>query len=706
MGAYSRVGSNGFVNYDDGPYVYKNSHVTGGLTWENVCWSIASTEVANWHPLTWLSLQATAQFFGAEPGAFHLTNLALHLSSVALLYGVLRRLTGSSGRSAFVAACFAVHPLHVESVAWAAERKDVLSGFFWLLTLSAYVWFVRNPGFWRYFAVILCFAFGLASKPMLVTLPFVLLLLDYWPLQRSSRSSVDGSNPERFGPVHFSRLAAEKLPLIGLAIACSVITVVAQSKGGAVRPLELLPLPLRVENALVSYVVYLRKAVWPSDLAVMYPYPHDYPFWQVLGAATFLIVVTAFVVLKGRRYRYLPFGWFWYLGTLVPVIGLVQVGIQSWADRYTYLPLIGIYVIVAWGVPDLLARLGQNQRSAQTVAYLTVIALAVMTWLQVGYWRDSVTLWERTIELTDNNYVAHSNLGGALLRYNQLEAAAQHFTIASQIDPQEPTPSALLGMVRLRQGRLAEAIEACRRALELKHDHPDARLTLGNALKVSGRLEEAVKEYEEAIRLRPESSEANNNLGTTLAQLGRSAEAIRCLQEAERLDPTQPETSYNLGLSLVEFGDYSGAVDAYRGAVRLKPDTAKYHVGLAQALFESGHSAEAREEYRVASRLDPNWIDGAIEAAWSMATDPDPARRRGILAVQFARQLCQATDYRRPNFLDTLAAAYAETGRFDEAASYARKALALLPPDGRDAPAVRYRLGLYERRQPYRSALP
>ena len=421
---YATVWHHDFVAWDDPDYITKNPNVSHGLTWRAAWWALTTGYAANWHPLTWLSHMLDVQLYGLHAGPHLITNLALHIGSAILLFGLLHQMTGALGRSAFVATLFSVHPLHVESVAWASERKDVLSTLFWMLTLWAYVGYTRQPGLRRYVVVVVLFGLGLMAKPMLVTLPFVLLLLDYWPLNRVSLGA--GQN--------WWRLVREKLPLLLLAAASSIVTYLVQREGGAVRGLEALPLNLRLTNAAVSYVGYIAKMLWPVRLAAFYPFVRSMPVWWAPGSILILAVVSLAVVKGARRYPYAGVGWLWYVGTLVPVIGLVQVGGQSMADRYTYVPYIGLFVILAWGLPDLLSGWRYRRIALPVAAAFAVAACMLVARSQVQSWSNSIALWSHAIEVTNDNYRAHSNLANFLSDRGEVAVAIGHYNEALRID--------------------------------------------------------------------------------------------------------------------------------------------------------------------------------------------------------------------------------------------------------------------------------
>ncbi len=427
-----------FINFDDPEYVTDNRHVQDGLTVEGILWAFTTGHAANWHPLTWISHMVDVQLFGLQPGWHHLTNLLFHLANTLLLFLVLNRMTKALWQSAFVAALFALHPLHVESVAWVAERKDVLSTFFWMLTMGMYVSYVARPGLTRYLTLLLCFALGLMAKPMLVTLPFVLLLLDYWPLQRLEQKKPPqevrkplSKDKKRTPPVKapvqpvdhwplIRPLLTEKIPLFVLAVLSSIVTYLVQHHGGAVESLEAFPPSARVANAFVSYSTYMVKMLWPTNLAVFYPHPRWWPLWQVLGSVVLLIAITVLAIRGAKKRPYAAVGWLWYVGTLVPVIGVVQVGSQAMADRYTYIPLVGLFIIVAWAVPELLKKWPYRKEALIVLSALCLLCLFLVTWRQVGYWRNSIALYDHALEVTDANSLIHNNRGTAYSKPRQV----------------------------------------------------------------------------------------------------------------------------------------------------------------------------------------------------------------------------------------------------------------------------------------------
>jgi tetratricopeptide (TPR) repeat protein len=481
-----------------------------------------------------------------------MTSLLFHMLNTLLLFAVLGETTGAPWRSAFVAALFALHPLHVESVAWISERKDVLSTFLGLLTMWTYVRYVRHSKSRYYFLGLVCFALGLLAKPMLVTLPFVLLLMDYWPL---GRLKFEGHEAKAQGSKHAStrsmvfHLFREKLPLFALALGASLATFLVQRAEGSMEALASIPLKIRLANALVSYVTYMGKMIWPSGLAVFYPYHDVVPLWQAAGAGILVISITAVAVWLSRRFPYLPVGWFWYVGTLVPVIGIVQVGEQSMADRYTYIPLIGLFIIFAWGLNDLLSAF-RYRRLVAVAASTVVVALAVTTWLQTRHWSDSVALFEHTLRVTRDNYVAHINLGSAMAGDGRYEDAIGHISKALQIKPDYADGHYNMGVVLAYQGKYSQAVSHFLKAIEIKPRFADAHVNLGVTRARQGDLVGAIGDYTKALQIQPVSAQTHNNMGVALARLGRTQEAIKHFSEALRIAPGYGGAQKNLRISL------------------------------------------------------------------------------------------------------------------------------------------------------------
>jgi tetratricopeptide (TPR) repeat protein len=580
-----------FVSFDDGPYVYDNPIVQKGLTWEGFRWALTYSEIGHWHPLTWLSHMLDCQLFGVNAGEHHLTNVLLHMATVILLFLVLRQMTGALWRSAFVSAVFAIHPLRVESVAWVAERKDVLSGMFFMLTLGAYVSYVRHPrSAVRYGAVLLFFALGLLSKNMLVTLPFVLLLLDYWPLKRVSD----------FSPRVLLRLVAEKIPLFMLTVATALVSekVAAGNR---------LSFALRLENAVTSYVTYLWQMIDPTGLACLYPNPvNDLPLWQVAGALVLLVAMSVAAFAFRKTQPSLLVGWLWYLGVMIPVIGIVQISYYSHADRYTYLPQIGIYLFLTWSAVDLL----RDHRAVLVgVATIILAALIFFARTQTAYWQNSESLWAHALACTSGNYIAHNSLGNALFQ----------------------------------KGRVDEAIVQFQKVLQIKPDFADAHLNLGNALLQKGGMDEAIVHYQQVLQIKPDDALAHSNLGAALYQKG----------------------------------NLDGAIAQYQQALQSDSNSTLARINLDNALLQKGTLADAITQIQKSPQINPETLEVQNDPAWTLATAPQASLRNGNQAVELAQQVNQLTGGTNLIFLRSLAAAFAETGRFADAQQSAQKAIDL-----------------------------
>jgi tetratricopeptide (TPR) repeat protein len=603
LAVYWPVREQQFVNLDDDLYVTENPYVLHGLTWEGARWAFTTSHGTHWLPLTWLSHMLDCQLFGVNAGALKLVNVAFHIASSLLLFLALKRATAAEGPSAFVAMVFALHPLRVESVAWVAERKDVLSTFFWMLALWAYVQYVKRPGAGRYLWVIAFFVLGLMAKPMVVTLPFVLLLLDFWPLGRTPWSPPVHQGVSKADP---RRVVREKLPMFALAAGWSVITFWVTHGAGAIVSTEKIPVGLRVTNALMSYGRYLGKMVWPQELAVLYPFSGVWSVSSVAIVTFFLVCGSVMVVRVADRHPYLVVGWFWYLGTLIPVIGLVQVGVQSMADRFTYIPSIGILICVAWGVADMAAAKPQMRMAAAVGAAVVVSACAVATRMQLRYWSDSVTLLSRTVAVTAGNPLAQSNLGVALCNQGREYEGIAHLQEAVRLSPNFGYAHGHLGRAYFLLGRVGEGLDHLRKAVALDPGSALAHNNLGIALAQEGRLEDAAAEFAEAVRLKPDYALAQIDLGGVLASLGRAEEALPHVREAVRLRPDSADAQDNLGYALAALGRYSEARARYEQALRLNPNHADAHYNLGILFAKEGKINEASVHLQSALQTEPN----------------------------------------------------------------------------------------------------
>ena len=743
-----------FIHLDDPDYVTENPHVKAGLTWAGLGWAFRTSFSSNWHPLTWLSHMMDCQFYGLNPAGHHLTNVVFHVSNALLLLLLFERMTGALWPSAFVAGLFALHPCHVESVAWISERKDVLSTFFFMLTLWAYVRYVeqsrgqksdvrnqkssssifRRPSSIFYTCALIFFALGLMSKPMLVSLPCVMLLLDWWPLKRIQ------VNTQASQFKAFAALLFEKAPFFGLAILSSIMTFLAQRSEGSVLSLGLLPMAPRVANTLLAYEKYLSKAFWPVDLAVFYPYPREWSGWALAGAALLLASLTTAALVGLQRKPYLAVGWFWFLGTLVPVIGLVQVGQQAMADRYSYIPLVGVFVLAAWCLGEAANR-WLWLKLPIIISSVAVLALCLpATRQQLRFWKNERVLFEHALAVTSGNHIAYTVLGALSLREGDsataigylsraltiapaypeahhnlgcaMQAQAKHteaissFREALRLNPRYAKAYEALGVSLFRLGNFREAEAAFRQALELKPGNLEAQLNLAMALHNLGRLDAAKESYEKVLLAEPESITAHQGLGNILSIQGHFDQAA--VHYAKALEPRPGDSNLRTvyGVALAAQGKLDEAVAQLYSALAAKPDNAHAHYELAQVLVRQGKTQEAVFHYRHTLLLEPNQAEALNNLAWILATDPSPPVRNGAEAVGLAKRACESTGYRQAQLIGTLAAAYAEAGRFTEAQLMAEKAGQLARQMGLMELAAKNEelLKLYRANRPYHAA--
>lgn len=725
--AFSHSISHDFVNFDDDTYVTANDNVQAGLGWKGFRWAWTTFHSANWHPLTWLSLQLDVTLFSG-PGsvAFHITNVFLHAINTVLLLIVLHSLTGAVWRSAIVAAIFGVHPLHVESVAWISERKDLLSTLFGFLALWAYAAWATRRGWLAYLGLLLAFAASLLAKPMWVTLPCLLLVLDFWPLGRLRRGNI-------------LPLLLEKLPLFALSAASSVVTVRAQQGSKAFDALAGLSLPARVLNAVESYAIYLRETVWPTGLTVFYPHPGEAidPV-PALAAGALLAVITGLVLWQTRRRPYLLAGWLWFVGMLVPVIGIVQVGVQAHADRYMYVPMVGLLIAVAWGGGELAAAAPWLRTSLRGVAVLAIAACLALTLRQMTFWANSTTLWERALTVTQDNFVAHGNLADIYFVQGRSEDALFHYRESARLFP-TARQYRNLGVRLQWLGRGEESIAALQEALRLQPDDVDTLRVLGRLYLEQRKFAEATEYYGEYDRLRPDTADAKFLLGQVRAVAGDTSEALAYFEQAAQLNPRNPQYPTSTGLALLRLdkreealrafdhalqlnprfaaahsgkGDvqafaanWKEATDSYERAALLAQTNARYYLAFAGTLREAGNANKAAQVAALAIRIDPTVPDGAVAEAWRMATSNDAKQRYAKRALFWAKLACDLVRDPPARALDALAAAYAESGQFNRATDAAERALKkaeAAPAQAALAAEVRQRLALYKAGKPYR----
>jgi tetratricopeptide (TPR) repeat protein len=737
-----------FVNFDDDLYVYQNPVVLNGLTLQGVGYIFTHQMCDFYHPLTMLSLMLDYQIYGLNAGGYHLTNVLLHAATTVLLFLVLRRMMDNrTGKnvctvatpvsalwpSAFVAAVFAIHPLRAESVAWVTERKDVLSGLFFVLTLGAYVRYTRVPfSLVRYMTVILLFALGLLSKPSLVTLPCLLLILDYWPLARTQ------STAARPLWMVWRPLIVEKIPLFGLSALLCVATLLTQEHYMA--SVAESSLPTRLGYAAVSYVVYLKQMFYPAGLIVLYHFPEKgLPLSEIVAALTLLAGITAGTLALRRRHPYLLVGWLWYLGMLVPMIGLVHVGAAARADRFTYLAQIGAYVMMVWAAEDLAASWQYSRRILSAGALSAIVVLMACAWQQTTHWRNSDTLWTHTLTFASNNPLAEINFGDALLDEGKVDEAIPHLQQALQLNPNYAEARNNLGNALFQKGEVDDAITQIQQALELKPNFAEAHFNFGNALLQKGEVNEAITHFQYALQIKPDYADARNNLGNALLQTGGVDGAIAQFQQALQIKPNYAEAHYNLGNALLKMGRVNDAIVQFRQALQIKPDYAKAHNNLGSVLLQKGSVDEAIAHDQEAIRINPDFADAQnnlgnallqkgdvtdaiahfhlalqikpdlAEAqnnlAWLLATSPQASVRNGSQALTLASQANQLTGGGNPIVLRTLAAAYAETGRFSEAVEAAQSALQLAETQSNTALAdtLRSQLQFYHAGIPFHS---
>jgi protein O-mannosyl-transferase len=644
-----------FVDFDDTGNVSENPFVKQGLAPASILWALTHSQVGDWIPLTTLSHMLDCQVFGLWAGGHHLTNVLLHAVTSVLLFLVLRDLTGSLWRSAGVAALFALHPLRAESVAWITERKDLLSALFFVLTLGAYARWTRAPARSRGW-ILLFLALGLLSKTMLVTTPLVLLLLDHWPLRRTA-------------DIRFSRLVFEKIPLFLLSAAAAVGQLLAARPG--IGSVESYPIARRAANAVVSCATYVFQMFWPANLAGFYPYPrHGVDGLLLAVSAAGVLGISVAAYYWRRRAPWLAVGWLWYLLMLIPVLGLVQAGEVSRADRYTYLPQIGLYLMIAWTVGAWCTGQQQRRVLAGTAAVLVLATLALLAFRQTGFWKDSATLWNRALACTSDNDTAHYNLGTGLLQ----------------------------------KGRLDEAIVHYQKTLEANPAYADAHINLGRALLQKGLPDEAIAHYRKALDIKPRYAEAHYNLGIALVQKERLDEAIAHYRQAIEINPAYADAQNNLGSALLRAGKPDEAIPPFEAALQSDPGNAKAHNNLAAALVQKGRIADAVAHYEKVLQIDPDHVKACNSLAWLLATSPEAAVRNGVRAVQLAERADQLTGGKNPLMLRTLAAARAESGRFDDAIQAAQRALDLAAAQGNEelVRALRDQIEHYKAGQPLR----
>ncbi len=663
--AYEPIRHNGFVSYDDKDYVAANPNVTGGITRDSVVWAFTKSHARNWHPLTWLSHMLDVQLFGLNRLGHHLVSVSLHIVNSLLVFWILANITGLFWPSAFVAAVFALHPLQVDSVAWAAERKTVLSGLFWFLTIAVYIWYTRKPGIWRYMAVFVIYGLCIMTKPVVITLPLVLLLLDYWPLERiGGRRTEDGGRPN----TTVGQLITEKIPLFAISAILIVITLISQSdEKGMLPTLDMLPLGSRIANVFVAYIRYIGKSIWPGGLAVFYPYQLINPV-SVKAIVCFLlfILITALSIYAGRRRKYLVVGWLWFVVSLVPMIGLVQAGAQSMANRYMYLSMLGLLIIVAWSVKDFVGKRPGRRAVTAVSAIMVLSAAIIVTRTQIGHWKSELTLFEYALKVTKNNAIAENNYAGALFREGRLREAKIHYENAVRIDPKYSFKACNnLGYIFLQEGKPDESASCFSELLKQEPDLPNAIFGLAMALSMQGKYDEAIKYFKKVMELDPEFPNIRAKMGTALLMAKRPDEAVACLNEALKDSDDKMEVYVNLAIAYSQLGDFKQSI----------------------------------QNRNKAAALQSNNPEVLNNLAWLLATAGDISKQDADKAVIFAERACKLTGNKNLGFLDTLAAAYAAAGKFDEARATAEKAIKDAKTAGREelVREIEGRLQLYQK---------
>ncbi len=577
--AYEPIRHNGFVKYDDASYIVENPHIAEGITQQSLTWAFTKSYSSNWHPLTWLSHILDYQVFGLNPLGHHLVSVLFHIVNAMLLFWIIKNITGAMWASAFVAAVFSLHPVQVESVAWAAERKTVLSGLFWLLTIAVYVHYTKKPQLGRYILVLLIFGLSIMTKPIVVTLPLVLLLLDYWPLERLR---IDGQDSGTSKSALW--LIAEKIPLLAMSAFLSMMTIIAQKTSGAISTSENLPLDYRLANVSLSYIRYIGKLVWPSALAVYHPHPRTGFSPATAMCAVVVILLTILSIYVGRRKKYVVVGWLWYVGTLVPMIGLVQVGAQAIAYRYMYLSMLGLLIILAWAVKDVVGSRIRLKMLTAVSAMVVLSALIILTRFQVGYWKSTLTLFEHTLAVTEDNPAAEENYGFVLSEAGRLDEAAAHIKKAIQLVPDYVEARHNLGRIYMKQGKINEAVECFSELAKHKDVPADVHYDLASALVLQKKYDEAIKELARTLELNPDYPHAPSTMAVALMSAGRTDEAIACFNKYLLLNENSTELHYNLAVALSMQKKYEEAIKHFTRVIELDPKNAGALNGLARML--------------------------------------------------------------------------------------------------------------------------
>ncbi len=663
--AYWRVFSNGFVNYDDPLYITDNKHIQQGLTWDGVVWAFKSGYAVNWHPVTWLSHMLDCQLFGLNPRGHHLTSLLLHIANTLLLFYVLRKMTGALWASAFAAAVFGLHPLHIQSVGWVSERKDVLSTLFWLLTLLSYIRYVQDRNFKRYLITILLFAVGLMAKPMLVTLPIVMLLLDYWPLKRTSRGP---------GPAirNFGRLIVEKIPLFVLSAVSCLVTFFVQQQGGAVATFDKISPALRLCNIPLAYCAYIVKTIIPSGLMAYYPYNPNSSILLIAAAVLFLAAISAGVIFLRRPY--LIVGWLFFIITLVPVIGIIQVGGQSRADRYMYIPMIGLLIMIVWGLKEIVERVRLSRFVLVPAIAVCLSAMSIATWINVGYWKNTFTLFGHALEVMPANHIALLFLGNTLVEQKNNSGAIEYYKKSVEAAPGFAEARFNLALALFHDNKFDKALEQYNMVLNIKENYPRVHFYIANVLAKMGHTA-AAKHYSAAIKNDPEDIEAYSNWAVMLAENGQIEQAVEKYNKALAIKPDNADVHNNLGNALKNQGKLAQAAEHYQKALSLKPDFAQAQVSFADTLRMQGRFDAAIERYKLALKADSNLSDACCGLGIIMSETNHPDQ-----AVDWYRKTI-ALDGNNIFAHGQLGLAMAGQGKIDEAINHVQIVLKARPND-------------------------
>jgi len=609
---YLPLKNHSFINFDDNLYVTDNQHVQKGLNPESIQWAFQLTESggrAYWHPLTWISHMIDCQLFGVRAGMHHLVNLILHLLNICLLFILLNYMTGNIWKSAFVAALFGLHPINVDSVAWIAERKNLLSTVFWFISILGYAYYARRPSVYRYSLIVVSFILGLMAKPMLVTLPCVLLLMDFWPLNRLrwGQHPHETENPSVFHPASTYRLILEKLPLMALSFSAIIFSMISLQSHARIIDKGYIPFSLRISNAIISYVLYLKNMIWPENLTIFYPFPESIPLWKTCLAAVFLILFSAAVMSRAKKHPWLVTGWLWFLGTLVPVSGLIQGGLwPSLADRWAYIPLIGIFIIIAWGVPEIFKNLTFN-KFILAISALTVLGLLVYkTSVQLGYWKNDYTLFSHALDVNENDFIAHTHLAIYYEKAENPEQAMYHFTKSSEIKPNMPYALGSFANFLYKQGDYQQALLYFNKALWLDPQDEQLYIGIGDLYLKQGVPEKAIYYYSQALQIEPESAGIHNRLAVAFLNHGFPEQAINEYELAINIKPDNPDFHYNLGLVKAKQGKTLQALSHFKSALKQSSDYIPAHLSIAEIMFQNGKWPEALNYYNMALQIDEN----------------------------------------------------------------------------------------------------